>query len=90
LTGQRYPTCRACGCRKYHKTREEAQADADKARELLSRLVRTHGTVAAVVRAYADRHGQNPKTVERRLYRLKAERHPLYSPFVVDELEVML
>jgi hypothetical protein len=90
MTGQRYPTCRACGCRKYHKTREEAQADADKARALLSRLVLVHGSVVAVARAYADRHGGKMNTAQRRLYRLRGARHALYSPFLIDELEVML
>jgi predicted nucleic acid-binding Zn-ribbon protein len=90
MSGQRYPTCRACGCRKYHKTREEAKADADKARELLARLLLKYGSIVAVAKAYADRHDTTATTAQRRLYRLKEGRHALYNPFLVDELEVML
>jgi predicted nucleic acid-binding Zn-ribbon protein len=90
VSGQRYPTCSACGCKKYHKTREQAQADAEQARALLSRLLSKHGSIIAVARAYADRHDTKVSTAQRRLYRLKEGRHGLYSPFLIDELEVML
>jgi predicted nucleic acid-binding Zn-ribbon protein len=90
MSGQRYPTCTACGCRKYHKTREEAKADAEKARALLYELMFKYGSIVSVARAYVARHGGKMDTAQRRLYRLKEDHHALYSPFLIDELEVML
>jgi hypothetical protein len=59
-------------------------------RDLLEMLVAQEGSMAAAIRAFAERYGKNMGAVERKFYRLRGGQKTLWTEELRDELEVML
>ena len=61
----------------------------DAVAKLLNSLVRRYGSVNAVARAVADRHGVDVFTVQRALFRIRRGEHPYVSVETYDRLWVL-